>query len=151
MRTLLRMERLSEVEDWSAPTGIVIQPYRPGRDHESIRFVYGQAFDDDPWPVDWDRFDEFDPGGVFVAIVASAVVGFSICFPRDTFGYISVVAVVPGHRRRGVASALVRRCIDHLRSNGLDAVRIDAYEDSPPAVLTYLSLGFEIYETKEEP
>ena len=149
MRTLLRMERSTSPAGRAAPSGVMIGPWTAAH-HEPIREVYGLAFGDDPWPDDWDRFEEFDPDGVFVATARSQPIGFAICFPREDFGYISVVAVVPDHQRNGVASGLVARCIDRIRTLGFDRVRIDAYEDSPPAVLTYRSLGFEVYETKTE-
>ncbi len=78
------------------------------------------------------------------------VVGFAISFPRTDFGYVSVVAVTPAFRRRGLASALVATAIRYLQIRGLEVVRIDAWEDSPPAVLCYESLGFEVYEVRRE-
>mgnify|MGYP001815257187 FL=1 len=154
------------------PSGTEIRRWDAAADHERIRFVYGTSFGHEPWPADWDRFDEFDPEGVFVAedgalvagdgaivagdgaIVAGDgrdLVGFCICFLRRGEGYISVVAVLPSHRRRGIASALVRRAVAHLREQGAGVVRIDAYEDARAAVGAYHSLGFEVYDTVEDP
>lgn len=67
-------------------------------------------------------------------------------FRREDFGYVSVVAVQPDFQRRGIARALVGRAARHLRSLGLELVRIDAFGDSPPAVAAYWSLGFRIYD-----
>ena len=42
------------------------------------------------------------------------------------------------------------RASEYLSSLDLDRVRIDAWEDSDPAVGTYLQLGFEVYERELE-
>ena len=143
------MERSSDIPTMPLPPGVLIQPWDPDGHHEPIRLLYGRAFEDDPWPADWEDFDEFDPTGVFVA-TAPDLIGFAICFRRRDFGYVSVVAVDSVWRRQGVASALVGSCASRLRGLGLEVIRIDAYEDSPSAVLTYRSLGFETYDTVVE-
>jgi ribosomal protein S18 acetylase RimI-like enzyme len=144
------MERGLDLPEPDPVPGIDLQRYDPGRDHAAIPRLFSVAFDRPQWPDDWDRFDEFDPAGVFLATGAEGSVGFAICFRRGDAGYISVVAVDPAWRRRGIASALVRRAARYLRDLGLDTVRIDAWGDSPDAVATYLSLGFTVYATRIE-
>ena len=147
-RTLLRMERSTELGEPNPVRGILVRPWRHRADHSRIPDLYAKGFGSDPWHSDWDDFAEFDPKGVFVAeSEEGAGVGFSICFRREDLGYISVVAVVPEYRRRGIASALVVTAAQYLASQGLGRVRIDAYADAPAAVATYRSLGFEVYET----
>ena len=85
-----------------------------------------------------------------MAETGASVAGFAICFRRGEAGYLSVVAVRPPQQRRGIASALVRRAAGYLSSLGLAAVRIDAWGDSPPAVATYLHLGFKVYDARIE-
>lgn len=144
------MERDAALPEQDPPTDITLRPYRPRHDHRAIRFAYGAAFGDDPWPADWTEFSEFRPDGVFVAHAAAELVGFAISFPRGDHGYISVVAVCPGHRRRGIATSLVGAAAAFLRTKDLHTLRIDAFGDSPPAVATYWSMGFRIYEIKLE-
>jgi len=148
VRVLLRMQRPLDLAPPAPVPGIVVRPYEREHDHHRIPLVFGAAFDRDPWPDDWDRFPEFDPDGVFVAEAGEAgeAAGYAICFRRRDFGYISVVAVTPGRQRRGIASALVRRAAEYLRALGLGTVRIDAYGDSTPAVATYRSLEFTVYD-----
>lgn len=148
-RTLLRMERPAAMEVLTIDRP-PLRRWERSLDHGRIPAVYAEAFGSQPWDDDWDRFDEFDADGVFVAEHDGVLTGFGICFPRDDFGYISVVAVVPAHRRRGIASAIVVAAIDYLRSSGVSLIRIDAYADAPAAVATYRSLGFEVYATKED-
>lgn len=149
LRTLHRMVLHGACRDVRPPDRVVISAYRRKDHHEVIRSVYGAAFGDAPWPDDWDRFDRFDPQGVFVAedVDTGREVGFSIAFSRDTFGYISVVAVLAEHRRAGVASALVRAACAYLRSLGLAEVKVDAFTDSVPAVRLYERMGFTVEST----
>jgi mycothiol synthase len=144
------MERPAGAAGPAVVPGVVVGPWDRTRDHERIPQVYAAAFGHEPWPGDWDRFDEFDPSGVFVAHSGGEAVGFAVCFLRSGSGYISVVAVVPSARRRGIASALVRTAMAHLESLGAAIVRIDAYEDAAAAVAAYRSLGFEVYEIVED-
>jgi ribosomal protein S18 acetylase RimI-like enzyme len=149
-RTLLRMERPAGLLEPAMVPGVAVRRWRRDRDHGRIPGVYAAAFGHDPWPENWDGFEEFDPDGVFVAEAGGEAIGFAICFLRREHGYISVVAVVPGFRRRGVASALVGRAVGYLRSRSVESIRIDAYADAPGAVATYRSLGFRVYETVQD-
>jgi ribosomal protein S18 acetylase RimI-like enzyme len=152
LRPLLRMERAASGLAATVPPGISIVVYEPATHHSIIPGMYAAAFGRPPWPNDWDEFGEFDPAGVFVAEPAEGdrFAGFLISFCRGDFGYISVVAVVPGYQRRGIASSLVARAVERSESLGMTKVRVDAWEDSPAAVLTYRQLGFEVYERKME-
>ena len=147
-RVLVRMERATDDVPPPVVPGVTVRRWDRTTDHDRVPRVYAAAFEEQPWPDDWDRFDEFDPGGVFVAEDRGSLVGFTICFPRDPGGYVSVVAVIRSHRRRGIASALVEAAITHLGSRGARVIRIDAWGDSPAAVGTYLALGFTPYEVK---
>lgn len=142
-----------DCRDIRPPDHVIIALYRRKEHHNTIRSLYGAAFGDTPWPEDWDRFERFDPLGVFVAEEASTgrALGFCVSFSRDTFGYISVVAVLPGHRRAGVASALVRAACAYLRCLGLAEVKVDAFTDSLPAVHLYERMGFVVESTFPDP
>ena len=152
MKKLLRMERPSATTGIMPPAGIRVVPYRAGQHHDRVPAIYAASFGEEPWPANWDQFDEFDPQGLFLAEDESTQepVGYAICFQRRDFGYISVVAVIPAYQRRGIASALVGVAIDYLHSLGLDTVRIDAYEESTPAVRTYEKLGFQVFDVLHE-
>ena len=128
------------------PDSIHIGEYSPTQHHEKIRYVFGEAFGESPWPEDWENFTGYDPHGIFIAKdhIQDKMVGFATSFSRGDYGYIGVVAVIPAYRRQGIASALVQRAIEYLRTLDLNVFKIDAYVDSTPAVETYRKLGFEI-------
>ena len=151
-RKFYRMILCGEREVDAVPPSVNVRRYCAKRDHEAIRSTYGQAFGDPPWPPEWDSFDEFDANGAFVAEDArtGAMVGFALCFQRSDYGYISVVAVTPSHRRQGVAFSLVRRAIRYLRSIGLETVKVDAITDAVPAVNLYKKIGFQVESTFED-
>ncbi|MDJ0961698.1 MAG: GNAT family N-acetyltransferase [Acidimicrobiia bacterium] len=128
-----------------------VRLYAPASDRGSIPVTFGAAFGEAPWPHDWDHFDEFDPNGVYVVERGTMIVGFAISFRRQECGYVSVVAVIPGHRRKGLATALICACASRFSSQQLREIRIDAFEDSPAAVECYRALGFEIIERIPDP
>lgn len=151
-RILLRMERPTAGLNHPLPVGFALDQYQRRSHHALVPRLYADSFAEEPWGDDWDAFDEFDPNGIFIANHESQQdpAGFVICFRRPGYGYISVVAVTPLYQRLGIASAMMSRASEYLSSLDLDRVRIDAWEDSDPAVGTYLQLGFEVYERKLE-
>lgn len=54
-------------------------------------------------------------------------------------GYIEGVYVAPAFRRKGIASRLMRECIEWLQSMGCDAVRLQSTVEGRPL---YESMGF---------
>jgi GNAT superfamily N-acetyltransferase len=82
------------------------------------------------------RYYVAEAGGVIVG-TAGAQVGEA--FFGAVRGYIEGVYVVPAFRRRGVASRLMRECIDWLRPMGCDSVRLQSTVEGRPL---YESLGF---------
>jgi ribosomal protein S18 acetylase RimI-like enzyme len=151
-RYLHKLEFQQDLRASTAPEGIVICPYDKARHHAAIRTLYAEAFEDTPWPSDWDEFLQFDPRGVFVAeaTATAEAVGYVISFQRDDIGYVSVLAVVPAHRRRGIALALILAATDYLRSLDVASIQVDAFTDSLPAVSLYESVGFRIIKTYED-
>ena len=82
------------------------------------------------------RYYVADAEGEIVG-VAGAQVGEA--FFGAVRGYIEGVYVLPAFRRKGVASRLMRECIDWLRSMKCDAVRLQSTVEGRPL---YESLGF---------
>jgi ribosomal-protein-alanine N-acetyltransferase len=150
-KKLFRMKLRGSLPLREPPAEVRVVSYSPEKHHEAIRHIYAEAFEDEPWPADWDDVEEFDPQGVFVAIhePTGSPVGYTISFRRGDSGYVSVVAVLPEFRRRGIASAMVSAAVAYLRSVGLQDILVDAFVTSTPAVETYRSLGFRVVKEFE--
>ena len=152
---LYRMVLRNHDDEYTLSDSIVIRRYCPKSHHEVIRSVYGRSFAEPSWPSDWDKFDEFDAKGVFIAedIRTPEVIGFILSFRRFDYRYISVVAVAPEYHQQGVGSALVKTAIRYLHGLNLQTIRIDAFVDATPAVNLYRKVGFQveaIFEDKEK-
>ena len=144
METFLRLEFKGEANGAAPIGGVSVVRYSRGLHHGVIPAIYADSFSEPPWPADWDQFPEFDPAGVFLAAAGEtgAPVGYVVSFRRKDYGYISVAAVKPEWRNRGVASALIKAAIVYLRSLGLAVVKIDVDEKKPRALNLYRKLGF---------
>jgi len=151
-KTYYKMELTGSGLTANTPAGIALVQYCPASHRDRIPQVYADAFGEKPWPADWDMFPEFDPAGMFVAVDSATAepAGFVISFKRRDFGYISVVAVAPHIRRRGVATALLRRATDYLRARQLAKVQIDVEATNAPAVQAYTRFGFETIATSTD-
>ncbi len=85
--------------------------------------------------------------GVFVREVDGAVVGGLTIYLLDkpeqarTEGYIYDLAVSEGHRRRGIARALIAAACDWAGTQGAWLVYVQADRGDDPAIALYTSLG----------
>ena len=91
-----------------------------------------------------DDIDNY-PDGIFVAEVDGAVVGFitTRVDPRKAIGSIPDLAVLPDHRRHGLAKALIDTAVAHLRREGMAYVRIDTAEQNAICREFYPKRGFK--------
>src|SRR5262249_28588078 len=87
--------------------------------------------------ADWRIF--LDLGQVFAVRADGRVVATAATLPYQRFGWISMVLVTAEFRRRGLASRLMRRCIDTLVAAG----RVPVLDATPNGQQVYRSLGFK--------
>jgi GNAT acetyltransferase-like protein/acetyltransferase (GNAT) family protein len=88
--------------------------------------------------ADWRIF--LDLGTVYAVRDGNRLVATAATLPFDNrFAWISMVLVAGDHRRRGLATRLLRRCIDDLLARGLVPV-LDA---TPAGRAVYRPLGFQ--------
>ena len=89
---------------------------------------------------DWQRLLRHDPRGCFVAEWNGRPAGTATTtiYSKD-LAWIGMVLVDPVMRRRGVGTALLVHCIEHLRRSGVGCIKLDA---TPLGRQVYDRLGF---------
>jgi len=91
-------------------------------------------------PADWERLIALEPEGCFVAQYDGRDVGtVTVTAYEKRFGWVGMVLVHPGMRRKGVGTTLLRHGIRYLERKGVTAVKLDA---TPAGKQLYLTLGF---------
>ena len=89
------------------------------------------------------RFLEQNPGLSLVAESDNGVVGVALCGEDGRRGYIYHLAVEPAYHKRGVASQLVKECVEALRKRGLKRALILVAADNPGAYAFWQRSGWE--------
>ena len=101
--------------------------------------------------------DRFDPSLWFLAVDGDEIAGISICHPTaryaEELGYISVLGVRRGWRRKGLARALLLHSFDAFRQRGRPGASLQVDAANPTGALAlYESVGmtalprFEVWE-----
>jgi ribosomal-protein-alanine N-acetyltransferase len=78
----------------------------------------------------------------FVARWARRIVGYSVASAAEGEAEIVSIAVLPEHRRAGVATALLRRTLSCLRRARVPVVTLMVRTDNPAAIRFYRGFGF---------
>ena len=100
-----------------------IRPFEPA-DYEAAHALWeatpgvGLSAADERGPIE--RYLRRNPGLSFVAMEGEAMVGTILCGHDGRRGLIHHLMTVPGRRRTGVGSALLRAGLAALRSQGID-------------------------------
>jgi ribosomal protein S18 acetylase RimI-like enzyme len=145
------------------PPGVELRAPNPTADAVELHALDALAFGGAPdyVPESLSQFSEehlgghdHDPSLGSVALVDGRIVGFVISrhWPAEGAGYISILAVHPDHRRRGIATAMLRRVFAAYASVGLGEAQLTVASDNPSARRLYEGLGmterfrYEIYE-----
>jgi mycothiol synthase len=142
------------IEPGPTPNGIRIGPVDPSADLAAVHAVLDEAFADDwgyhPEPYErWSRgytsSPSFDPtlwliardGGEPVATLAANVFGDQ--------GWVAEVGVVPSHRGRGIAAALLRSSFATFAERGLRRVLLNVDAKNPTgATALYERVGMRV-------
>ncbi|MDS1141771.1 GNAT family N-acetyltransferase [Pusillimonas sp. SM2304] len=88
------------------------------------------------------RYLERNPGLSFVAEMAGQLVGCVMSGHDGRRGYLQHLAVLPEHRRKGIASALVESCLAKLEALGIIKTHIDVLKTNGPAHAYWESRGW---------
>ena len=85
--------------------------------------------------------------------VNEQIVGLVAGYINDVsqIAYISLVAVLPQARGRGIASKLIKEFFEKCREKEYIAVHVYTHKTNHSAICMYGKLGFEKYQIKNEP
>jgi ribosomal protein S18 acetylase RimI-like enzyme len=90
-------------------------------------------------------------GGAVLAFVDDTPIGSARFATEDSDLYVGRVSVLPSHRRRGVASVVMRFLESVAAERGLAAIRIGVRDSLPSNVGLYQSLGYELVSIDPHP
>lgn len=125
---------------------MTIHPLTPGRYEEVLAFLRGipgvgsSREADSPAAVA--RYLARNPGLSFFAEMDGRVVGCAMSGHDGRRGYLQHVAVDPACRRRGIARALVQRCLAALAKEGIEKVHLDVYAANEAAHAYWAKSGW---------
>jgi GNAT superfamily N-acetyltransferase len=91
-------------------------------------------------PEDWRRLLDYEPEGCFTATIQGRLIGtVTTTTYGNRLGWIGMMLVDPDYRRRGIATALMRRAVEYLNQRQVQCIKLDA---SPEGLPVYARLGF---------
>lgn len=76
------------------------------------------------------RYLDRNPGLSFVATVDDEIVGCLMSGHDGRRGYLQHLVVLPAHRRKGIANALVARCLTELEGIGIVKSHVDVLKSN---------------------
>ena len=138
------------------PEGIAVRTFQDG-DEQGVYEAHMESFAD-TWMFWRTPFDEwthwflkdpaFDPSLWFLAEANEELVGVALTRPSESepdTGWIRVLGVVPAHRRRGLAQALLHRAFAEFASRGFKRVGLGVDAENPTgAVRLYERAGMHV-------
>jgi ribosomal protein S18 acetylase RimI-like enzyme len=81
----------------------------------------------------------------FEAWSGKALIGLVAAYMNDSgtrTGFVTNVSVAKDFMGRGIASALLARCVERSRHEGMKAIRLEVGLESPQAIRLYKNFGF---------
>ncbi len=78
----------------------------------------------------------------FVAKDKDLLVGAVLCGHDGRLGYIYHLAVLKSHRRKGIAKALVQKCITSLRNEGIQKSFLFIFHNNTDGMLFWEKIGW---------
>jgi len=91
-------------------------------------------------PTDWQRLLALEPKGCFVAVAGGNLIGTVTTTIYGTIlAWIGMMLVHPEHRRKGIATRLMKRALEYLKERNVKCAKLDA---TPAGQPVYTRLGF---------
>lgn len=117
-------------------------------DYDAVMNLMGQtpgiSLRDADSPQATARYLQRNPDMSFVALIDAVVVGCVMCGHDGRRGYLQHLLVLPQHRRQGIASALVERCLSSLEALGIAKCHLDVFKTNEPAARYWASQGWQL-------
>jgi mycothiol synthase len=133
------------------PPGITLHPLDPEHDaaalHAADTAAFAENADYEPETLEEFRAEHlrvhhFDREASVIARAGAEIAGYAMCeqLPGGV-GYIDLLAVVPGHRRRGLGRLLLLHALGSFARTGRRDGRLEVASDNPPAMRLYEQAG----------
>jgi ribosomal protein S18 acetylase RimI-like enzyme len=90
-----------------------------------------------------ERYLARNPGLSFLGVDNDQVIGCAMCGHDGRRGYLQHVVVDAAYRGRGLAGALVARCLAELEKLGIDKTHIDVFIDNELANAYWTRRGWQ--------
>jgi N-acetylglutamate synthase len=113
---------------------------------EVIEFWRGQTgvgMNETDTPEAVARYLSRNPGMSFIARDGKQVTAAVLCGHDGRRGYLHHLAVATTHRRQGIGSRLVRRCLDRLREEQIPKCNIFLFADNTEGERFWRAAGFK--------
>jgi len=94
------------------------------------------------------RFLARNPSMCSVARDGDRLVGVVLCGTDGRMGILSRVAVAAGHRRGGVGTAMIQRCLAVLAAEGITRCNLYVYGDNAQALAFWGKLGWQSWDAR---
>jgi ribosomal protein S18 acetylase RimI-like enzyme len=127
--------------------GVEVRPFE-GCDHAQVVALWSEVFADDP---PWNEPSEMirrklaiQPQLFLVAHLDGRVVGTVLAGFDGVRGWIHHLAVLPRHRRRGIATALVRAAERGLREMGCPKINLQVRAGNDSVIAFYRALDYQV-------
>lgn len=138
----------------NGPALVKIRLFSPD-DSDSVLKVQSSCKGVTAWQArDYEQLSR-DPRGMFLVAESQdrnsrEIVGFSACFCIETDAELWNIAVIPAHRRRGIARALLSEACKGLAETGVRRLFLEVRESNRPAMELYRSLGFASFARRKD-
>ncbi len=123
----------------------VMTPMTMERHTELIEFwdrIDGVWRSDDDNAANLSRYLARNPGLSQITLFEGKIIGTVKCGHDGRRGYLHHLAVLPDHRNQGIGRQMVKACLEKLRKEGIDKVRVFVLDDNPAAIRYWKHLGF---------
>ena len=99
----------------------------------------------DPWPVEAFRSEMHDPYFYLLAFEGEELLGYVGGMSLYETCDLNNIAVLPQHRRRGIAAMLMEGYMAEARRRGAEQMLLEVRESNLPAISLYERYGFKAY------